>query len=211
VQADVQFAQGRFEEAEAQLDAADGSFICSFRWGSFKEFGEERNAANARLIAAAPELLEALERVRDTYGFDPSIDSSIWQEVYAAIKKAHECVNQLLGLLDGPQARAALAPCADKGVSRWPKEHDSTCEAATNFAGLCECQVRWYQRELAETRAKYERLQKDAVGWQEQIAAAPRAEKAAAALRLLRAFPGVRFESDYNDWLNKKDALDKQP
>lgn len=34
------------------------------------------------------EMLEALKRVADAYGFDPSIDSSIWQEVFAAITKA---------------------------------------------------------------------------------------------------------------------------
>src|SRR3546814_2799036 len=33
--------------------------------------------ANARLIAAAPDLLEALQLVWDTYGMDPSVDSSI--------------------------------------------------------------------------------------------------------------------------------------
>lgn len=33
-------------------------------------------------------LLAALERVSDAYGFDPSIESSIWQEVFAAIAKA---------------------------------------------------------------------------------------------------------------------------
>lgn len=46
------------------------------------------SGADARLVAAAPDLLAALERVRDAYGFDPSIESSIWQEVNAAITKA---------------------------------------------------------------------------------------------------------------------------
>src|SRR3546814_10767102 len=44
--------------------------------------------ANARLIAAAPDLLEALQLVWDTYGMDPSVDSSIWQTARAAIAKA---------------------------------------------------------------------------------------------------------------------------
>lgn len=52
-------------------------------WASVTE-----HVANAKLIAAAPDLLEALETVWDAYGFDPSIDSSIWQTVLAAIAKA---------------------------------------------------------------------------------------------------------------------------
>jgi hypothetical protein len=35
--------------------------ICVFNWSSFKEFNEGNNAANARLIVSAPELLAALE------------------------------------------------------------------------------------------------------------------------------------------------------
>lgn len=44
--------------------------------------------ANAHLIAAAPALYEALRRVMDTYGFDPSIDSSIWNEAAGALSLA---------------------------------------------------------------------------------------------------------------------------
>lgn len=47
-----------------------------------------RQYRNARLIAAAPELLEALQLVWDAYGFDPSVDSSIWQAAREAIAKA---------------------------------------------------------------------------------------------------------------------------
>jgi hypothetical protein len=47
-----------------------------------------KGRGNVRLIAAAPELLDALKLVADTYGFDPSVDSSIWQTVFAAIAKA---------------------------------------------------------------------------------------------------------------------------
>lgn len=63
--------------------------ICSFRWGSFKEFNEGNNAANARLIAAAPEMLDALKALTDeafqnmTGGAGHLID-----DAYAAIAKA---------------------------------------------------------------------------------------------------------------------------
>lgn len=43
---------------------------------------------NARLIAAAPDLLAALGLVWDAHGMDSSVDSSIWQTVRAAIRKA---------------------------------------------------------------------------------------------------------------------------
>jgi hypothetical protein len=46
---------------DGQIDSSDGKFICAFRWDSFREINESNNAANARLIAAAPDLLEALK------------------------------------------------------------------------------------------------------------------------------------------------------
>lgn len=49
---------------------------------------EHEAEANAALIAAAPALRDALQLVADTYSFDPSIDSSIWQTVFAAIALA---------------------------------------------------------------------------------------------------------------------------
>jgi hypothetical protein len=52
-------------------------------WG-----GSEEKMANGYLWSAAPDLYAALERVTGAYGFDPSIDSSVWQEVFAALAKA---------------------------------------------------------------------------------------------------------------------------
>lgn len=49
---------------------------------------EPEQWANARLIAAAPDLYDALRLVLDTYGYDSSTDSSIWQTVTSAIAKA---------------------------------------------------------------------------------------------------------------------------
>lgn len=59
------------------------------RWAA--ETREE--GRKARLAAAAPALLEALELVWDTYGMDPSVDSAIWQTVQAAIGKAKDATN----------------------------------------------------------------------------------------------------------------------
>lgn len=60
-----------------------------------KEGGSEQRDADARLIAAAPELLEALERVIGTvehaYHTSPDTDGSLWADVMAcreAIAKA---------------------------------------------------------------------------------------------------------------------------
>lgn len=46
---------------DGQIDAADGTFVCRFKLDSFGKFTESNNAATARLIAAAPDLLEALK------------------------------------------------------------------------------------------------------------------------------------------------------
>ncbi|KKL77401.1 hypothetical protein LCGC14_2035220 [marine sediment metagenome] len=48
---------------DGQIDGADGNFVCSFRWSSYKDFNDPENKATARLIAAAPELLEALRAI----------------------------------------------------------------------------------------------------------------------------------------------------
>lgn len=44
--------------------------------------------SNVPLIAAAPDMLDALRLVADAYGFDPSVDSGIWKTVFATIAKA---------------------------------------------------------------------------------------------------------------------------
>lgn len=51
------------------------------------------NDGNSFVIAAAPCLLDALQTVWDAYGFDPSIDSSIWQTVQAALTRAEPTNN----------------------------------------------------------------------------------------------------------------------
>lgn len=53
---------------DGQIDAADGSFVCSFRWDTVKEFNEGKNAATARLIKAAPDLLAFAESIVTLFG-----------------------------------------------------------------------------------------------------------------------------------------------
>lgn len=80
-------------ESEPFFVGADGSpVISTVTVGRYSDdcqhlSGPEQEA-NANLIGAAPDLLEALQLVWDTYGMDPSVDSSIWQTARAAIAKA---------------------------------------------------------------------------------------------------------------------------
>ena len=62
---------------DGQIDGADGSFVCSFRWSSYKDFNEPRNKANAHLIAAAPEMYELLESLAVEGGDGRSIDAVV--------------------------------------------------------------------------------------------------------------------------------------
>jgi hypothetical protein len=75
--------RSQFYGRHAAVFAPSGDMVCPCGLPDDPE-----NIPNARLIAAAPELYEALERVCDTYGFDASTDSSIWQEAFAALAKA---------------------------------------------------------------------------------------------------------------------------
>lgn len=48
---------------DGQIDGPDGLKICGFSWDSYREFNEGNNAANARLIAAAPEMYEMVTEI----------------------------------------------------------------------------------------------------------------------------------------------------
>ena len=54
---------------DGQIDGANGDFVCSFRWSSYKDFNDSpQNKATARLIATAPELLEAAKQATKKEG-----------------------------------------------------------------------------------------------------------------------------------------------
>ena len=66
-----------------------GCIVCDTSPGhGNREHAKAEAAANARLIAAAPDLLAALQLIVDTYGFDSSVDSAIWQTAFNALDKA---------------------------------------------------------------------------------------------------------------------------
>lgn len=84
----------RYGRSRTEIVAHDGNMALATVWThkptadhSVDEASKE-GLANLRLIAAAPDMFEALERVCDAYGFDPSIDSSIWQDAFAALARA---------------------------------------------------------------------------------------------------------------------------
>lgn len=74
-------------------DRPYGATVLTPTYGYDEGIGIEVSDADDHLIAAAPDLLEALELVWDTYGMDPSIDSAIWQTARAAIAKARGVQN----------------------------------------------------------------------------------------------------------------------
>ena len=71
------FSPWHIEEGPPAVLAGSGWIVCT-----------TSSDDHAKVIAAAPELLDALLLVWDTYGMDSSIDSAIWQTVQAALKKA---------------------------------------------------------------------------------------------------------------------------
>ena len=76
---------------DGQIDGNDGKAVCFFTWDSFKEFNEGANAATARLISAAPDMLMALQHVEAVYRLNVVKDgepSSTLANLQAVIAKA---------------------------------------------------------------------------------------------------------------------------
>lgn len=71
----------------------------------------------------------------------------------------------------GSPQRSSKNPAASAAPSETPRtdEIEARVEGEPNAFALMTDHARQLERELSETRAKYERLQQSAVGWQERI------------------------------------------
>ena len=83
---------GKESEIHGKSELNDGP-ICIIPHDDVTESGAEEQLANALLIAAAPEMLEALEALRDNVGtcicYDESArEFNAWEMAKAAIAKA---------------------------------------------------------------------------------------------------------------------------
>ena len=99
---------------DGQLDGPKGKRICTFDWDSYKSFNESNNAANARLIAAAPELLDRLTLIEN-----------LATQVCDAINKRDAIAYEETLISIKMLAREAIVEATDKGYHSFNQRGNS--------------------------------------------------------------------------------------
>ena len=75
-----------FHESSCKIVSSSSAITIADTYDSYCEYGE--NTANANLIAAAPELLEALQAMIESYEHEASMHNRALLQARAAIAKA---------------------------------------------------------------------------------------------------------------------------
>jgi hypothetical protein len=74
---------------DGQIDGNNGIKVCSLPWDSYRDMNQNpEDAANALLIAAAPDLLEACKEAEKHSRKRLPIKKETWLKMCAAIAKA---------------------------------------------------------------------------------------------------------------------------
>jgi len=84
-----QFTPGPWGRHDTNIYSGDTVLVCCPKnhWSNI-ELPEAEKLANARLIASAPDLLVALERIESDLGHEPEVYADILSIARAAIAKA---------------------------------------------------------------------------------------------------------------------------
>ena len=124
------------------VDAAQYGYIITAKGGAYdiavvRDIGNEDNKANARLIAAAPELLAALKRATDLLARYDHDDA--WRQARAAIAEAEQPAEQQLAqqakpvqdqdVEDAIEAAYWQFDCRKNGLNEWASAPQSERDA----------------------------------------------------------------------------------
>lgn len=121
---------GKHAECEVRYVGVDTSDRHSQQIATLYGFGGEQQEANARLIAAAPELLEAIQEIELVATEDTSVlpESPTWK----AIEKARLALAKLeFSHCECPACAAGTIHASDCAVHNAPAEPRGPCDCGT--------------------------------------------------------------------------------